>query len=71
MKMDYIRWSREYMENAKRVKEDIDKLNVKLKSAKGDEARNIRGSLVTLRTMYTECMKTCEFLASRGGAQVV
>lgn len=71
MKMDYIRWSREYMENAKRVKEDIDKLNVKLKSAKGDEARNIRGCLVTLRTMYTECMKTCEFLASRGGAQVV
>ena len=59
------------MENAKRVKEDIDKLNVKLKSAKGDEARNIRGCLVTLRTMYTECMKTCEFLALRGGAQIV
>ena len=58
------------MENAEKVKEDIEKLNFKLKNAKGDELRNIRASLVTLRTMYTECMKTCELLALRGGAQV-
>lgn len=58
------------MENARSIKEDIDKLNIKLKSAKGDEARSIRGCLVTLRTMYTECMKTCELLAIRGGVQV-
>ena len=58
------------MENAEKVKEDIEKLNFKLKTAKGDELRNIRASLVTLRTMYTECMKTCELLALRGGAQV-
>ena len=58
------------MENAEKVKEDIEKLNFKLKNAKGDELRNIIASLVTLRTMYTECMKTCELLALRGGAQV-
>lgn len=58
------------MENAEKVKEDIEKLNFKLKTAKGDELRNIRASLVTLRTMYTECMKICELLALRGGAQV-
>ncbi|MBQ7385183.1 MAG: hypothetical protein IJW04_01615 [Ruminococcus sp.] len=66
--MDYTKWSREYMENAKRVKEDIERLNSKLKYAKGDEARNIRSGLVTLRTMYAECIKTCELLALRGGA---
>lgn len=71
MEMDYISWSREYMENAKKVKEDIEKLNLKLKRAKGDEARNLRSDIVTLRTMYAECMKTCNLLALRGGAAVV
>jgi len=66
--MDYIKWSREYLENAEKIKEDMEKLKGKLKSAKGGEAKLIRNSLVTLRTMYAECMKTCELLAIRGGA---
>lgn len=68
--MDYIRWSEEYSENAEKVKEDMEKLNLKLKNARGDEARTIRASLVTLRTMYLECMKTAEILANRGGADL-
>lgn len=65
--MDYKRWSREYLSDAEKVKSDIEKLKSKLKSAKGDEARTIRANLITLRTMYLECMKTAEILALRGG----
>lgn len=68
--MDYIRWSKEYSENAQQVKEDMEKLKLKLKYAKGDEARTIRASLITLRTMYLECMKTAEILAIRGGVNL-
>ncbi len=66
--MDYIKWSHEYLENAQKVKEDIDRLKEKLKHTSGDEARQVRRDLVTLRTMYMDCMKTCELLALRGGA---
>lgn len=68
--MDYIRWSKEYFENAQKVKEDMDRLKSKLKLSKGEEARSIRASLVTLRTMYVECMKTYEILSLRGGASI-
>lgn len=68
--MDYIRWSQEYFENAQKVKEDIERLKSKLKHSSGDEARAIRADLITLRTMYVDCMKTCEHLAVRGGAHV-
>ena len=69
--MDYIRWSEEYSDKAKKVKEDMERLNLKLKNSTGDEARVIRASLITLRTMYLECMKTAEILALRGGVSLV
>ncbi len=65
--MDYISWSKEYSDEAQKVKEDMERLKFKLKAARGDEARTIRASLITLRTMYLECMKTAETLALRGG----
>ena len=68
--MDYILWSQEYFENAQKVKEDMEKLKLKLKHTHGDEARLIRQNLITLRTMYLDCMKTYELLALRGGAFV-
>lgn len=68
--MDYIRWSQEYFENAQKVKEDMDRLKLKLKHANGEEARSIRANLITLRTMYLDCMKIYELLALRGGARV-
>lgn len=68
--MDYIRWSQEYFENALKVKEDMDRLKLKLKRSNGEEARIIRANLITLRTMYLDCMKTYELLALRGGAHV-
>ena len=68
--MDYIRWSEEYSDKAKKVKEDMERLNLKLKNSTGDEARVIRASLITLRTMYLECMKTAEILALRGGVSL-
>ena len=68
--MDYIRWSQEYFENAQKVKEDMDRLKLKLKHTKGDEARTIRENLITLRTMYLDCMKAYEILALRGGVHI-
>ncbi|MBQ2687000.1 MAG: hypothetical protein IJF52_00025 [Clostridia bacterium] len=68
--MDYIKWSQEYFENAQKVKEDMKKLNLKLKSTKGDAARTLRADLVTLRTMYSECMYAYKLLALRGGVSV-
>ena len=68
--MDYIRWSEEYSDKAQKVKEDMERLNLKLKNSTGDEARVIRASLITLRTMYLECMKTAEILALRGGVSL-
>ncbi len=68
--MDYISWSQEYLKDAEKVKEDIEKLKSKLKKTHGDEARTIRANLITLRTMYTDCMKTAELLAIRGGEYI-
>ncbi len=65
--MDYILWSREYFDDAQRVKEDIERLKRKLKHSYGDEARSLRASLITLRTMYIDCMKAYELLCHRGG----
>ncbi len=65
--MDYIRWSREYLENAQKVKEDIEKVKEKIKHSKGDDKRALRATLITLRTMYYECMHTSELLSKRGG----
>ncbi len=68
--MDYNRWSQEYFENAEKVKEDMERLKVKLKHTNGDEARAIRSNLITLRTIYLDCMKTGELLALRGGVNI-
>lgn len=65
--MDYTRWSREYLEKAQQVKEDMEKLKVRLKSVKGDERRSINAALITLRTMYLDCTKAAEILLSRAG----
>jgi len=68
--MDYIMWSQEYFEDACKVKEDMEKLKLKLKHTKGDRAREIRANLITLRTMYLECVRISEVLAVRGGAPI-
>lgn len=68
--MDYIMWSKEYFENAQKVKEDIEKLKLKLKKSYGDNARTLRADIITLRTMYAECMQAYELLAQRGGAYI-
>ncbi|MBQ2825490.1 MAG: hypothetical protein IJF19_04370 [Clostridia bacterium] len=68
--MDYISWSQEYLNDAEKVKEDIERLKTKLKKTHGDEARTLRANLITLRTMYTDCMKTAELLAIRGGEYI-
>lgn len=65
--MDYKMWSREYYEKAQQVKEDMEKLKQKLRKTKGDEKRSINSALITLRTMYLDCMKASELLLSRAG----
>ena len=65
--MDYVMWSEEYYEKAMQVKEDIDRLKLKLKKSRGDEARAIRRTLITLRTMYADCIRTFELLSLRAG----
>lgn len=64
--MDYLNWSKEYYKKAMDVKEDISRLKLKLKNSAGDEARNIRATLITLRTMYVDCIHTYEILSQRG-----
>lgn len=68
--MDYVTWSQEYLSDAEKVKEDIEKLKSRLKNTHGDAARTIRANLITLRTMYADCIKTAELLAVRGGVTV-
>lgn len=65
--MDYTRWSQEYYQKALQVKEDIDRIKKKLKNSHGDEERLLRAALITLRTMYLDCMHTFELLSLRGG----
>lgn len=67
--MDYIKWSQEYLEQAKKLLQVIEKKKQKLKYATSDEKQTLNSDIIRLRNIYYECMLTAKHLSER--AEVV
>lgn len=67
--MDYHEWAAEYLRDAGRIQQVIDKkkslLNDKKLSA--DTRKIISDTLIAYRRIYRELVKTAELLNARGG----
>lgn len=68
--MDYIKWSQEYLDEAKKLLKVIDKKKQKLKNATPDEKKALYSDIIHLRNIYYECMLTAKHLSERAGVML-
>ena len=68
--MDYIKWSQEYLEEAKKLLLVIEKKKQKLKNATPDEKQTLNSDIIRLRNIYYECMLTAKHLRERAGVML-
>lgn len=62
--MDYFEWSKEYYEEAAKIKRNLDKMRKKLKTVPMNERRTLEDNIHKLRLIYYEVMQTASYLAS-------
>ena len=63
--MTYQQWAGEYLESAKNVKAQIERVKEKIKTAKYDKLPELNNSLNILTEMYYDCMDTARLLGRR------
>lgn len=68
--MDYIKWSQEYLDEAKKLLLVIEKKKQKLKNATPDEKQTLNSDIIRLRNIYYECMLTAKHLRERAGVML-
>ena len=68
--MDYIKWSQEYLDEAKKLLLVIEKKKQKLKNATPDEKQTRNSDIIRLRNIYYECMLTAKHLRERAGVML-
>lgn len=68
--MDYIKWSQEYLDEAKKLLLVIEKKKQKLKNATPDERQTLNSDIIRLRNIYYECMLTAKHLRERAGVML-
>lgn len=68
--MDYIKWSQEYLDEAKKLLLVIEKKKQKLKKATRDERKTLNADIIRLRNIYYECMLTAKHLRERAGVML-
>ena len=68
--MDYIKWSQEYLGEAKKLLLVIEKKKQKLKNATPDEKQTLNSDIIRLRNIYYECMLTAKHLRERAGVML-
>lgn len=62
--MDYLQWSQEYYEEAKKIQRNIERLKEKLRSSPLHERRTLEDNIQRLRAIYYECVHTAGYLMS-------
>lgn len=65
--MNYVKWSQEYLDEAKKLLKVIEKKKQKLKNATPDERKTLCSDIIHLRNIYYECMLTAKHLRERAG----
>ncbi len=63
--MDYMKWSLEYAEEAKKVLRNIEKLKKMEATVRGDERQTLLKDIITLRGIYNELIETSGYLHKR------
>ncbi len=62
--MDYIIWSREYMDEAEKILRNIERLKEKQKTAPLNQRQTIADNIQKLRLIYYECVHTSAYIGS-------
>ena len=65
--MDYVKWSDEYMQQARNLLTVIEKKKKLLRNATADEQHSLNADIIQLRNIYYECMLTAKHLLERAG----
>ncbi|MBQ2971723.1 MAG: hypothetical protein IJO20_02220 [Ruminococcus sp.] len=65
--MDYIKWSQEYTDEAKKILRIIENKKKMLKNVTRDERHSLNAEIINLRNIYYECMLTAKHLYERAG----
>ncbi len=64
--MDYIKWGREYLAEAKKIQEYIARIRTNWKEKSQDERLSVNQRTSMLYEMYLECLHTGNLLTERG-----
>ncbi len=65
--MDYTKWSQEYITEAQKLLDAIERKKAQLKSATLDERHTLNADIIKLRNIYYECMLIAKHLSERAG----
>ncbi|MGN0452860.1 MAG: hypothetical protein ACI4GZ_03565 [Ruminococcus sp.] len=65
--MDYLKWSKEYSDDAELILRNIARLKEKQLTAPENERQTLADSIVRLRMIYYDCIHTASYLAERAG----
>ncbi|MBQ4128414.1 MAG: hypothetical protein IJD68_01420 [Ruminococcus sp.] len=63
--MDYIKWSQEYVNEARKILRIIDRKKALLKRSTPDERHVINAQIIKLRNIYYDNMLTAKHLRQR------
>lgn len=62
--MDYLKWSEEYMDEARKILRNVDRLKEKYRSAPMNQRQTIADNIQKLKLIYYECVHTAAYLRS-------
>lgn len=65
--MDYNEWGKEYLAEAKRLKEHLVPLREQVKKADNETAAKLYRRIAALNEMYLDCLHTGNYLIECGG----
>ncbi len=65
--MDYIKWSQEYIDDANKLLDAIERKKAQLSSATLDERHTLNADIIKLRNIYYESMLIAKHLSERAG----
>lgn len=60
--MDYLKWSQEYFDEAKKVKRNLNSMKKKLQTIPLDQKRTLESNIQKLQRIYYELLETATYL---------
>ena len=68
--IDYIEWSKQYHNDAKKILEVIERKKELLKGATKDERKTINEQIITYRCIYYDLLRAGDLLAQRAKSEM-